>query len=266
MDKLAKRPLGKTGLNISPFGLGTVKFGRNEGVKYPKGFEIPDEKALAVLLAMARERGVNLIDTAPSYGTSEERLGRLLKGQRHDWIIVGKAGEEFENGKSSYHFTPQFFEMSLQRSLERLNTDYLDVLLIHSDGGDMDILNDDALIETQHDFKKRGVVKAIGASTKTVEGGIKTLELMDVVMATYNPSYIDEKPVLDYAAKHGKGVLLKKALASGHLKQLGNNPVQDAMDFVFAHPGVSGVIIGTIDPHHLRDNIAAVRRATSPSF
>lgn len=264
MDKLKKRELGQTGLKISPIGLGTVKFGRNEGVKYPHGFEIPDEKALAKLLSMARERGVNLIDTAPSYGTSEERLGRLLKGQRRDWVIIGKAGEEFENGKSSFHFTPQYFEMSLQRTLERLNTDYLDVFLIHSDGNDMKILNDKALMQAMQDFKIRGVVKAIGVSTKTPEGGVKALETMDVVMATYNPAETTEKPVLDYAAKHGKGVLIKKALASGHIHKFGSaTPVQDVMDFVFKHPGVSAVITGTINPDHLRDNIGAVKRALS---
>ena len=79
------RTLGKTGLKISPLGLGTVKFGRNQGVKYPGGFEIPEEGDLASLVALAKDLGINLLDTAPAYGTSEERLGRLLKGQRQDW-------------------------------------------------------------------------------------------------------------------------------------------------------------------------------------
>ena len=73
----------------------------------------------------------------------------------------------------------------------------------------MDILAQEDLIEKLQSFKDKGLVKAIGASTKTVEGGIMALELMDVVMVAYNPDYTKEKPVLDYAAQNGKAVLLK---------------------------------------------------------
>ena len=102
MDRLTvRKKLGQTGIEISPLGLGTVKFGRNEGVKYPQGFKIPEESELADLFSLARDLGINLLDTAPSYGTSEERLGRLLKKQRQDWVMVGKVGEQFENGEST---------------------------------------------------------------------------------------------------------------------------------------------------------------------
>lgn len=250
---MEKIELGQTGLQISRLGLGTVKFGRNEGVKYPEGFQIPQDSELVVLLELAKSLGINVLDTAPAYGTSEERLGKLLKGQRDDWIIVGKAGEEFENGESSYYFTPDHFKRSLDRSLERLQTDYLDVLLIHSDGRDMDILNNDDLIKTMHQFKEERLVKAIGASTKTRAGGIKALELMDVVMATYTQDYQDELAVLDYAAENNKGVILKKALSSGHAQSM-----EDAFKFSFSHPAVNSVIVGTINPQHLRSNAAAV--------
>ncbi|MCB1720931.1 MAG: aldo/keto reductase [Rhodospirillales bacterium] len=275
-----RRRLGNTDIEISPLGLGTVKFGRNQGVKYPYGFEIPGEAALADLLALAKDLEINMLDTAPAYGTSEERLGRLLAGQREDWVIVGKAGEEFENGQSVYNFTPEHFEMSLERSLKRLNTDYIDVLMVHSDGNDVENLSDD-LIAKMQDFKARGLVRAVGASTKTVEGGIRALEHMDVVMACYNADYTDEKPVLDYAAEHNKGVLLKKVLGSGHFinmssrtpqvegshsasgdlsSQAPRDDIYNAFEFAFGHPGTSGVIMGTINPAHLRANVAAVNR------
>ncbi len=250
MDKVE---LGTTGLLVSRLGLGTVKFGRNEGVKYPHGFEIPDEDVLARLLALAKDLGMNLLDTAPAYGSSEERLGHLLKGQRQDWVIVGKVGEEFENGVSSYNFTPEHFEMSLMGSLERLQTDYLDVLLVHSDGNDLENLNDE-IIQTMLGFKERGLVRAVGASTKTVEGGIKALQTMDVVMASYNPDYTDELPVLDYAAAENKGVLLKKVLSSGHA----TSP-EKALQFALSHPAVSAAIVGTISEDNLKSNAAAAK-------
>lgn len=256
-----RRALGQTGIMISPLGLGTVKFGRNQGVKYPQGFEIPDETFLADFLATAKDHGVNMLDTAPAYGESEERLGRLLAGQRQDWVIVGKVGEEFANGKSSFDFSPDHFRKSLERSLMRIKTDYLDVLLIHSDGRDLEILSDDRLLRVMQEFKDKGLVRAIGASTKSVTGGVLTLEHMDVVMTTYNPAYTDEKPVIDLAEQLGKGCLLKKILASGHVNTLGENPVESTMRFIFSHPGVSGAVIGTITPQHFKENIRAAEKA-----
>jgi aryl-alcohol dehydrogenase-like predicted oxidoreductase len=91
---MQKRELGQTGIEVSPLGLGTVKFGRDQQVKYPWTFKIPDEKSVIELLALSQDLGINLLDTAPAYGTSEERLGQLLKN-RQDWVIVSKVGEAF---------------------------------------------------------------------------------------------------------------------------------------------------------------------------
>lgn len=256
------RHLGQTGLSLSKIGLGTVKFGRNQDVKYPQSFALPDLSVLKKLLDLARELGINYLDTAPSYGLSEERLGKLLVGQRKDWIIVGKVGENFENGRSLYNFTCAHFESSLVRSLRRLRTDYIDVLLIHSDGSDLDILNNDDLIDAMQSFRRRGLVRAIGASTKTVDGGIRALELMDVAMVAYNPNYTPERAVLDYAVKNNKGVLVKKALASGHIDRFaGEDPIKTALNFIFGHPGATSVVVGTINPAHLIHNVEACANA-----
>jgi len=251
---MEKVQLGQTGISISRLGLGTVKFGRNQGVKYPEPFDLPDDDTLFELLQCAKSHGINMLDTAPAYGTSEERLGHLLQEDREDWVIIGKAGEEFEAGQSSYIFTPDHFKKSLERSLSRLNTPYLDVLMIHSNGDDMDVLQNDILIRTMHDFKDQGLVKAIGASTKTAKGGVKTLELMDVVMASYTENHTNEKAVLDYAAQHNKGVILKKALSSGH-----NTNIHDALKFSFSHKGTTAAIIGTINKQHLTQNATALQ-------
>ncbi len=136
------RPLGGTGLTVSPLGLGTVKFGRDQGVKYPAGFPIPDDREAADLLALARDLGINLIDTAPAYGRSEERLGPLLRGQREQWVIVSKVGEEFVGGQSVFDFSAAHTRRSVERSLKRLETDHIDLVLVHSDGNDLDILRE----------------------------------------------------------------------------------------------------------------------------
>ncbi|MEO4045492.1 aldo/keto reductase [Pseudomonas sp. CAU 1711] len=251
------RPLGDSGLLVSPLGLGTVKLGRDQGVKYPSGFRIPDDAAARALLDQARALGINLIDTAPAYGVSEQRLGPLLRGQRLDWVIVSKVGEEFENGQSRFDFSPQYTRFSVERSLRRLETDFIDLVLVHSDGNDVAILRDSGVYQTLAELKREGKIRAFGLSGKTVEGGLLALEQGDCAMVTYNLAEQGEKPVLDHAAAHNKGILIKKALASGHacLRE-GEDPLRASFELVFGHPGVSAAIVGTINPQHLATNAA----------
>lgn len=251
------RPLGTLGLNVSPLGLGTVKLGRDQGVKYPNGFKIPDDVEAQMLLKMARDLGINLIDTAPAYGRSEERLGPLLRGQRKDWVIVSKVGEEFEAGQSRHDFSAEHTRLSVERSLQRLETDFIDLLLVHSDGNDLHVLNECAVYQTLAELKREGKIRGFGFSGKTVEGGLLALQGGDCAMVTYNLNEQGEKPVLDYAAAHGKGVLVKKALASGHVcLSPGVDPVRASFELLFEHPGVTGAIVGTINPLHLAHNVA----------
>lgn len=257
MMKLPHRPLGNSGIEVSILGLGTVKLGRNQGVKYPQAFRIPDDREAGSLLNTARSLGVNLLDTAPAYGNSEERLGALLKGQRQDWIICSKTGEEFSGDSSSFDFSPRHTRFSVERSLKRLNTDYLDIVLIHSDGNDLDIIHHSGALETLRELKQEGKIRAFGMSTKTLEGGLEAARLCDCVMVTWNLSYNDEVPVIDYCHEHDKGVLIKKALASGHLTTKSEeDPVRASFSMIFNHPGVSSAIVGTINPDHLKANAA----------
>ena len=260
MSTLARRKLGSSDIEVSCLGLGTVKFGRNQEVKYPEGFCLPEDKQIEALLRQASELGINLLDTAPAYGSSEQRLGRLLQN-RHDWVIMTKVGEEFVNGQSYFDFSAEHTRRSIERSLRHLATDYLDIVLIHSDGKDLDILEQSDCLDTLLTLKQEGLIRSVGMSTKTVEGGLRAVELSDVVMVTYNRAETGEETVIDAAAAQGKGVLIKKALNSGHLVSVDANGNKQgaAADLAFAlnKPGVSSVIVGTINPEHLRSNVEA---------
>ena len=253
------RPLGSTGLSVSPLGLGTVKLGRDQGVKYPNGFTIPDDDQARLLLAQARELGINLIDTAPAYGRSEERLGPLLRGQRDQWVIVSKVGEEFEDGLSRFDFSAAHTRASVERSLKRLETDCIDLVLVHSNGDDLRILDTEEVYQTLALLKQEGKIRGFGFSGKTAEGGLKALEQGDCAMVTYNLNEQAERPVIDYAASHHKAILVKKALASGHVcLSPGVDPVRASFELLFGHPGVTSAIVGTINPVHLAHNVATV--------
>ncbi|WP_097458903.1 aldo/keto reductase [Mangrovitalea sediminis] len=263
------RRLGSTDLEISPLGLGTVKFGRNKGVKYPEAFELPDDETLLDLLACTRDLGINFLDTAPAYGESEARLGRLLRGQRQHWILATKAGESFdpESGESSYDFTPEALIRSVETSLRRLATDYLDLVMIHSDGDDERIIHRLGALEVLADLKKRGWIRASGMSTKTVAGGLAALGQSDCAMVTLNIDDLEQLPVIEQARTSGKGIIIKKALASGHTAkdQARQDPVREAFELSLTQPGVTSVVVGTINRRHLEANVAIANQILASS-
>src|SRR5690606_28320210 len=219
---------------------------------YPNGFRIPDDQEARQLLALARDLGINLLDTAPAYGVSEQRLGPLLRGQRDAWVLVSKVGEEFDNGQSRFDFSAAHTRVSVERSLKRLGTGRIDLVLVHSDGNDLAILREAGVYQTLAELKREGKIRAYGLSGKTVDGGLLALQQGDCAMVTYNLNEQGEKPVLDYAAEHRKGILIKKALASGHACLApGVDPVRAIFELLFGHPGVTSAIVGPINPVHL---------------
>ncbi len=248
------RPLGSTGIDVSVLGLGTVKLGRNEQVKYPTGFELPDDRQVVEILELAWSLGINFIDTAPAYGSSEQRLGKLLPN-RHDWVIETKVGEIFENGQSSFDFSAAHTRKSVENSLRTLQRDVLDVVLVHSSGDDMEIINHEEALDELEKLKQQGLIKAFGMSSKTVEGGLWVVEHCDVVMATSNLEYNDELPVFNRAKELNKGVVVKKGLLSGHADTAsGGSGIEKAFRHVLGQPGMSSMIVGTINQNHLRHN------------
>src|SRR5690606_4782094 len=247
---------------------------------------------------------------------SEERLGALMRahnwfGSRDHWIIVTKTGEEFDprSGTSTFDFTPEHTRASVERSLQRLACNVLDCVLIHSDGRDEEILDRLGTIDALGDLADRGLIRTYGISTKTPAGAQTAVERLDqtrtksrgVLMATLNPAATEDLPAILSAPRRGVGVLIKKALASGHLAQRRRppaggsssqhppsasesqwrrplagesspplpppDPIETNLRFIFtqAGPAISSVILGTADPHHLRANAAAARRALAYS-
>ncbi|MFH1158224.1 MAG: aldo/keto reductase [Pseudomonadota bacterium] len=257
MDKLPRRPFASTGRSVSVLGLGTVKFGRNQGVKYPgwEGASLPADRDISSLLDLCIEEGINLIDTAPAYGTSEERLGALMGSRRRDFFIVSKTGEEFNDGKSEYIFSAEHTRMSVERSLQRLKTDHLDCVLVHSSRNDLEVVNDTPVLETLARLKEQGKILSFGVSTYSVEGGRRAADLSDAVMVSYNKNYTAEREVIDYAREKGKAVLVKKGLASGHMNT--TDGMAENIRFILETPGVTSLVFGSISPAHALSNIRA---------
>ncbi len=233
-------------------GLGTVKFGRNTGVKYPHRFDLPSDGQIADLLAAAKSLGVNLLDTAPAYGSSEERLGEAIEGARGDWLLCTKVGEEFDGTRSRYDFGEAHVLRSIDRSLRRLRTDVVDVALIHADGRDVAEIEAAGTFLALRRLQRQGVVKAVGFSAKGGWDGYAAATSSDVLMCTINVRCREVVPLAADAAAAGVGVLAKKPLASGFEIDAGN------LATVAALPGVAAVVVGTLNPEHLAANAEAL--------
>jgi len=257
LDHLPLRDLGSTGIRVSTLGLGTVKFGRNTGVKYPASFSLPEMSSLAGLLSLAEELGINYLDTAPAYGDSESRLGELLKNKRDHWIISTKVGEYYEGKQSRYDFSAQATVASVELSLKRLGTEYLDIVFVHSNGEDKAVIQSSPTLESLAQLKQQGLIRAVGYSGKDPVGSALAMELVDVFMISLNETDTSHAKLLSICQQKDKGVVIKKALSSGHANDPGA-----ALRFATGYPGVSSVIVGTINPRHLASNAAAVIKSS----
>jgi aryl-alcohol dehydrogenase-like predicted oxidoreductase len=247
---MKSRFLGKTGLCVTPLGFGAFKIGRNEKTKYAQGYALPDELAVERLLNGLLDLGVGYIDTAPAYGLSEERIGRSIGHRRREFILSTKVGETFEREQSRYDFSAAGVRSSVERSLRRLRTDLLDIVFIHSSGDDVQIQQSTDAVGVLGDLKRKGSVRAIGLSGKTVEGALLALDWADVIMVEYHVEDTSHAPVISAAAGRGVGVVIKKGLASGKL------PPAEAIGFVLREAGVGSLVVGGLNLDHFRTNVS----------
>ena len=259
----SRRTIGRTGIEVSPLGFGTLKFGRNTGVKYPTPFDLPDDATINGLLDGCRDAGINLLDTAAGYGSSESRLGAILasRGDRDAWVISTKAGEDYDSGESVFDFSPEGVVASCERSLRRLRVDSVECLLLHSDGVAENSFDRSGVFDAMDDLKQRGLIRAIGASIKTPEGAAIAIPRCDVLMIEYSFAAPSMRSSIEAAGAAGVGVFLKKVLGSGRVGDGYTRSAADALRFVYETRGVTSVLIGTLNAGHLRENARAAAEA-----
>ncbi|MFQ6130504.1 MAG: aldo/keto reductase [Armatimonadota bacterium] len=205
------RRLGRTGLMVSEVSLGAMLISEDN----------------SAVVEAALDRGVNYIDTDPSYMNtrSESALGGLLKHQRDRVFLATKVGgkwlmmvfkEARKTGKLP-PLTPEFMRESTEQSLKRLQTDYLDVLFLHGPAAP-ELANKPDVVEQLLRFKQEGKARFIGASChlnirRTLETAVRS-GAYDVIMPAYNAANAEQlQPLLESAKQADVGVLAMKTVA-----------------------------------------------------
>jgi len=308
--------LGHTDLRVSELGLGCQSLG---GGLYHR-----DRKQAIALVQAAVDDGVNFFDTSDHYsqGLSERWLGEALIGRRQDVIVATKAGtrytpfgklagrvrpvlrpfhrhlrqhkvalHQFRANRKRQDFSAPYLVQSVDRSLKRLNTDYLDLFQLHKPPAA--VLADGGWHETLERLREGGKVRSYGISCASVSDAILCLDLPGIAAVQIGVSLLDQVAITDFlnqAQQRSLGVIARNPRAQGHLTAdfsdimaetyvksnaeaaermlqarrysfLANEArtlAQGALQFVLRLPGVTTAIPRAVDLPQLMENLGAL--------
>lgn len=211
------RKLGNTGIKVSELGFGAWAIG---GAHFEWAYGRTDDSQSSKAISTALEFGCTLFDTADVYGrgNSERLLGKNLRSRRNSVVVATKAGFDFYHGEAQPNFHPAYLRFALHQSLHRLQTDYVDLLLLHNPPQTIMFLPD--VIEELRRLREKGKVRVIGVSAATVTDALVAIAAgwPEVVQVPYNMlSPEAERELFPSAQAAGTGVIVREALANGLL-------------------------------------------------
>lgn len=222
---MRRRKLGRTGLEVSEIAFGGVEIGMPYGIGVKGEKDMLSEKEAVDLLHAAVDKEINFFDTARMYGRSENIMGKAFKEMRERVIISTKCAHlKQENEKLPQGNTlKRIIEDSLHESLKALQTNYVDVFMLHN--GTQEILSDDRIAFAFLKMKKAGVVRAIGVSTYLPEETKLALDngVWDVIQLPFNLLDQREKEFFALAMEKQVGIIIRSVLFKGLLSERGKN-------------------------------------------
>ncbi|WP_077300602.1 aldo/keto reductase [Virgibacillus pantothenticus] len=232
---MPKVTLGKSDISVYPIGLGTNAVGGHN--IYPN---MLDEEQGKNVVRTALEQGINLLDTAFIYGPerSEELTGEVMKEyKREDIVLATKGAHKFVGDEVVIDNSPAFLKQSVENSLRRLQTDYIDLYYIHFP--DKDTPKDEA-VGALKELKDEGKIRSIGVSNFTLEQLKEANKdgYVDVLQAEYN--------------------LLKREAETSFFPYT----EKEKITFIPYFPLESGLLAGKYDKHQTFTDL----RAENPNF
>ena len=277
---VAKRELGRTGLQVTTLGYGAMEL---RGA--PRARDITEEQAETILNKVL-DAGVNYIDTSIDYGLSEERIGRYISHRRAEYYLASKCGclvgaPPAPRGQRGAHvFTRDNVVAGVEQSLTRMKTDYLDVVQFHASPS-RQTLEEHGALDALLELREAGKVRFIGMSgtlphlTDHIVMGV-----FDVFQIPYSAVEREHEAAIATAAQKGAGIVIRGGAAKGaptegkqaglqwerwrraHLDNLldGMTPMEFILRFTFTNPDLDTTIVGTISPEHLQTNLDILRK------
>jgi aryl-alcohol dehydrogenase-like predicted oxidoreductase len=290
---LQTRPLGRTGSEVTILGYGAMEL-RGPG----RGPAVDDKTAGQVLHAVL-DSGINLIDTSIDYGRSEELIGRYLADRRDEYFLASKCGCLLVDPPPGatppfpHDFSGDNVRAGLERSLQRLQTDHLDLLQVHISPSRTQ-MEADGTVETMMALRDEGKVRFVGMS-----GTLPNLPdhiamgVFDVFQIPYSALQREYENLITAAVEAGAGTLIRGGAARGapaEDKSWGQGPLglpegegqrrwessgveeilgdmghlEFVLRFTLSHPGLSSTIVGTSNLEHLRSNVAVAEKGPLP--
>ena len=262
--------LGRTGLLVTRLGYGTAH-------RRP----MTDNHAKA-LLRMVVDSGINFIDTADDYGNSEELIGKHLSHRRSEYYLATKCCGS-ESGANHIWTTENAF-YTLEQSLRRLKTDYVDAMQLHNPT--VKECEEGGLVQALQKMRQQGKVRWIGVST-TLPHLPTFLKwgLFDVFQIPYSALERDHEDWITKSAEAGVGIILRGGVALGmpgtglgkpelwrkfdeagidELREEAESPTAFMMRFTLTHTHTHTIITGTTNHDHLEENVQAVLKGPLP--
>ena len=284
MTGLPKRQLGRTGLQVTALGYGSMEL---RGA--PRARDTTEAQAETILNAVL-DAGINFIDTSIDYGVSEERIGRYISHRRSEYYLASKCGclvgaPPAVRGQTSPHvFTRENIIAGVEQSLVRMKTDYLDLVQFHISPSKQ-ILEQNGALDAVMELKAAGKVRFIGMS-----GTLPHLKdhiamgLFDVFQIPYSAMEREHETIIAEASAAGSGIIIRGGAAKGapsEGKQSGlqwdrwcqaklddllgeMTPMEFILRFTFTNPDLDTTIVGTANPAHLRANVDVLLKGPLP--
>lgn len=281
---MIKKTLGRTGLLVTQLGYGSM------GVRGPNTWGVRvvgDEDAERILNAVL-DAGINFIDTAPDYGLSEQRIGQFISGRRDEYYLATKCGcvytQHEDHLEIDHVWKKEVVQRNIETSLKRLQTDYIDILQFH--GGDAETLQRAGLLDLLESYRQQGVIRFIGMSNKLPQlPELIALDVFDTFQIPYSCLAPEHCEWITRAGDSGAGVIIRGGIAHGgpdaeiRRPQLNDVWAHAALDeilppemnraelilrYSLSHPHCHTTIVGTCNPQHLRENVAAAAKGPLP--
>ena len=231
---MKRNTLGKTGLRVSPICIGAWQLGGPLSFNgQPDGHPDPGKQAVLDMIQELGDMGVNFIDTAEQYGggESERRVGEAIRGKRDQWIVSTKFGYRVgADGERDDSSSPERIMTSMEGSLKRLGTDYVDIYLYHCPPVISELEAGKSVLEK---LVHQGKCRYYGISTNSIDliTAMLDLDMLDVLQYASN-MLSDDSAIRDLVGKHHTGTQVRGVMAQGRLsgKHFHHQPVWNVND------------------------------------